>query len=204
MPLKRCSSRNERPKARLVSRGRARCMGDGAPPATAFRCDDRRISATARALTQRADHVPQLRAPALWHGALAVVMRRTITGRKSRSSTLVTLARGNSAGVIMLMLRDPTRGDAQIGDELLERGVTARVIGRPQDGRRMDRGQYVTGERRRNETPSLAAHAKVCSQKRLSGGGTEADDDLGPHHRDLAPQPVPAPPDPAHVRLLGD
>src|SRR5262245_38678727 len=173
MPLKRCSSRNERPKARLVSRGRARCTGDGAPPATAFRCDDRRISATATAPTLRNDHVSQLRASALWYGALAVVIPRTMAGGRSGSSTFVTFAR--------LVVREPSRGNAEIGDELLELGVTARVIGRPQDGRRMDRGQYVTGERRRNETPSLAAHAKVCSQKRLSGGGTEADDDLGPH-----------------------
>src|SRR3989442_14127514 len=80
------------------------------------------------------------------------------------------------------------RDDLQVGDERAHL-VRARLLGRAQDRRRMDRRDNVRRERRVDELPALPGDPEGRRDERLRRRRAEADDDLRAQDRELGVEP---------------
>src|SRR5712692_2475386 len=92
----------------------------------------------------------------------------------------------------------------QVPDKQLHLNLARLIVGRAQDGGRVDRGQDVGCQWRANQLAPLLGYAELIAQQRLCGCGAEAHDDPRPDGGDLRLQPGAASRDFASIWLLVD
>src|SRR5215813_12193822 len=141
----------------------------------------------------------------LWPAWMASVSKRMVAaeymnGRRNADSCVVGKYLG--AGTRLPAFFSQQLGDlAEIRDEAFELRLPRPVVGCSQNCGRVNGGEHIRCQRRRDELASLAGHPKILSQKRLSGGRSQADDDLRFHLGDLRFQPGTTRGDLPRVRL---